>query len=98
MMVQTPTARCDSAFHSELPVSDFFAGNLSAYAPGQRGNFDAQVHLCIVKLLSFSPKKACYFLSSRLLEAEISYIVSMKLRSLSLRLGCLSLRSALASI
>ena len=28
----------------------------------------------------------------------VDYIVSMKLRSLSLRLGCLSLRSALASI
>ncbi len=28
----------------------------------------------------------------------VSYIVSMKLRSLSLRLGCLSLRKALASI
>jgi len=32
------------------------------------------------------------------LSAEVSYIVSMKLRSLSEREGCLSLRKALASI
>ena len=58
MTVQTTTARCDSTFHSKLPVSDFFAGNLSAYASGQRGKFDAQVHLSIVKMSSFSAKKS----------------------------------------
>jgi len=32
------------------------------------------------------------------LNTEMRYCISMKLRSLSLRLGCLSLRNALASI
>jgi hypothetical protein len=67
--------------------------------------FEWDQSMAVGRLLSgvqgqMGKKKPPDFAAGRLcrMQGRVFYIVSMKLRSLSLRLGCLSLRSALASI